>query len=364
MKANRKHQIILNFELNRIAVEQKMRERYFAFEKSLVVAHREKIVSRQKSLGIYRPQTTPDKKLAKSHSFFITAVAMETKARTKLPPVTERKADKALDRFYSFDGTKARRKNRKTEIAPSFTGVGREGRIAGRESLPVLKQRLAVIQTGKEGSYPVKNFRKHAPKDKPLFASSQDKTKHSQSNITDSQPFAEPGGKAECQTEEGQSLCDEVTGSPSSEVRNGHAEKEIENERTEVDVEDVTGVEDNVENIMAMKSSLQTEDKASNQIRHDNVMIKEKNKDVSTEGTLRHNLELQSNLKDSRKDIAIPEKNEETSDEVKSFNQSDEPSLPETRRPKSVMSGGVEVTMRTKVIGVNLRAQSTGTRAT
>lgn len=89
MKANRKHQIILGFELKRIAVEKKMRERYFAFEKSLIVSHRDKIVARQKALGIYRPKTTPDKK---RNGFFITNVSMDTKGRTRLPPVDKANA--------------------------------------------------------------------------------------------------------------------------------------------------------------------------------------------------------------------------------------------------------------------------------
>lgn len=104
MKANRKHEILLNFELKRIAVEKKMRERYFAFEKSLMVAHQTKIITRQKALGIYRPKTTPDKKrTAATNPFFIANVSMETKGRTKLPPLRElrRKAKHSSDKEAS-----------------------------------------------------------------------------------------------------------------------------------------------------------------------------------------------------------------------------------------------------------------------
>lgn len=89
IKANRKHQIILNLEVKRIEMEKKMRERYFCFEMSLTRARRLKIVDRQKSLGIYRPQTVDGKEKRKgtlqATSFFFTAqpVAMET--NIKLP---------------------------------------------------------------------------------------------------------------------------------------------------------------------------------------------------------------------------------------------------------------------------------------
>lgn len=89
IKANRKHQIILNLEVKRIEMEKKMRERYFCFEMSLIRARRLKIVDRQKSLGIYRPQTVDGKEKRKgtlqATSVFFTAqpVAMET--NIKLP---------------------------------------------------------------------------------------------------------------------------------------------------------------------------------------------------------------------------------------------------------------------------------------
>jgi len=57
IKANRKHQIVLNMEVKRIEMEKKMRERYFCFEMSLMKVRRLKILDRQKSLGIYRPHT-------------------------------------------------------------------------------------------------------------------------------------------------------------------------------------------------------------------------------------------------------------------------------------------------------------------
>ena len=92
IKANRKHQIVLNMEVKRIEMEKKMRERYFCFEMSLVKARRLKIVNRQKSLGIYRPHTVDRKETRKGMeptSFFFTQfVAMDSKV--KLPPVFQK----------------------------------------------------------------------------------------------------------------------------------------------------------------------------------------------------------------------------------------------------------------------------------
>lgn len=93
IKANRKHQIVLNMEVKRIEMEKKMRQRYFYFEMSLMRARRMKIVGRQKSLGIYRPHTMENikdlKKGMQATSFFLTQpVAMDTKV--KLPPVFQR----------------------------------------------------------------------------------------------------------------------------------------------------------------------------------------------------------------------------------------------------------------------------------
>lgn len=93
IKANRKHQIVLNMEVKRIEMEKKMRERYFSFEMSLMKARRFKIIDRQKSLGIYRPQTMehgrdPRKERRMDSFFFTTSVQLDSKV--KLPPV-ERK---------------------------------------------------------------------------------------------------------------------------------------------------------------------------------------------------------------------------------------------------------------------------------
>ena len=93
IKANRKHQIVLNMEVKRIETEKKMRERYFSFEMSLMQARWIKIVDRQKSLGIYRPHTMENakdlKKGMQATSFFFTqAVAMDSKV--KLPPLFQR----------------------------------------------------------------------------------------------------------------------------------------------------------------------------------------------------------------------------------------------------------------------------------
>ena len=94
IKANRKHQIVLNMEVKRIEMEKKMRERYFCFEMSLMKARRLKILDRQKSLGIYRPHTMESgkdpRKARRTDSFFLTQpVAMD--AKVKLPPVCERR---------------------------------------------------------------------------------------------------------------------------------------------------------------------------------------------------------------------------------------------------------------------------------
>lgn len=94
IKANRKHQIVLNMEVKRIEMEKKMRERYFCFEMSLMKARRVRILDRQKSLGIYRPHTIESgkdlKKARRTESFFFTQpVAMDSKV--KLPPVSERR---------------------------------------------------------------------------------------------------------------------------------------------------------------------------------------------------------------------------------------------------------------------------------
>ena len=93
IKANRKHQIVLNMEVKRIEMEKKMRERYFCFEMSLIRARRVKIIERQKSLGIYRPHTKGNakdsRKGTQEGSFFFTqSVAMDSKV--KLPPVLDR----------------------------------------------------------------------------------------------------------------------------------------------------------------------------------------------------------------------------------------------------------------------------------
>ena len=94
IKANRKHQIVLNMEVKRIEVEKKMRERYFCFEMSLMKARRLKILDRQKSVGIYRPHIMESgkypRKARRTDSFFFTQpVAMDSKI--KLPPVSERR---------------------------------------------------------------------------------------------------------------------------------------------------------------------------------------------------------------------------------------------------------------------------------
>ena len=93
IKANRKHQIVLNMEVKRIEMEKKMRERYFCFEMSLMKARRLKILDRQKSLGIWRPHTMesgkdPRKARGKESFFFTEPVAMD---EFKLPPVSERR---------------------------------------------------------------------------------------------------------------------------------------------------------------------------------------------------------------------------------------------------------------------------------
>ena len=92
IKANRKHQIVLNMEVKRIEMEKKMRERYFCFEMSLMKARRLKILDRQKSLGIYHPHIVESgKDVRRTESFFFTQpVAMDSKA-VKLPPVSERR---------------------------------------------------------------------------------------------------------------------------------------------------------------------------------------------------------------------------------------------------------------------------------
>ena len=95
IKANRKHQIVLNMEVKRIEMEKKMRERYFCFEMSLMKARRLKILDRQKSLGIYRPHTIESGKdlrnarRTESSFFFTQPVAMDS--NVKLPPVSERR---------------------------------------------------------------------------------------------------------------------------------------------------------------------------------------------------------------------------------------------------------------------------------
>ena len=95
IKANRKHQIVLNMEVKRIEMEKKMRERYFCFEMSLMKARRLKILDRQKSLGIYHPRTIESGKdlrnarRTESSFFFTQAVAMDS--NVKLPPVSERR---------------------------------------------------------------------------------------------------------------------------------------------------------------------------------------------------------------------------------------------------------------------------------
>ena len=93
IKANRKHQIVLNMEVKRIEMEKKMRERYFCFEMSLMKARRLKILDRQKSLGIWRPHTVESgkdpRKARRSESFFFTEPV--TMDEVKLPPVSERR---------------------------------------------------------------------------------------------------------------------------------------------------------------------------------------------------------------------------------------------------------------------------------
>lgn len=95
VKANRKHQIVLNMEVKRIEMEKKMRERYFCFEMSLMKARRLKIIDRQKSLGIFRPHTMenagndPRKEMQTKSFFFTQSVAKDSKV--KLPPVSERR---------------------------------------------------------------------------------------------------------------------------------------------------------------------------------------------------------------------------------------------------------------------------------
>lgn len=149
IKANRKHQIVLNMEVKRIEMEKKMRERYFCFEMSLMKARRLKILDRQKSLGIYRPHTVetgkdPRKEWRTESFFFTQSVAMDSKV--KLPPVSERrrtisgfpmklaknddtqranKLSKNIDRNNFLDKERAKRLNA-TEKARAFkNGNGR-----------------------------------------------------------------------------------------------------------------------------------------------------------------------------------------------------------------------------------------------
>lgn len=94
IRANRKHQIVLNMEVKRIEMEKKMRERYFCFEMSLMKARRLKILDRQMSLGIYRPHTMESgkgtRKARRTESVFFTQpVAMDSKV--KLPLLSERR---------------------------------------------------------------------------------------------------------------------------------------------------------------------------------------------------------------------------------------------------------------------------------
>lgn len=332
-KANRKHQIILNFELKRIAVEQKMCERYFAFEKTLILAHREKIISRQKSLGIYRPQTTPDKKRPKD-SFFITAVAMETKARMKLPPVVERKGDRR-------DGaTKGKRKGTKSKTganSKSFDIVSQERRRE-KTSLPALNnknQTFAVVQVCKDSSFHnLRTSRKNLAVSSSLERNPEDSA----------QPFVrhdESGWKTIRHTREGENILEG-----------------IENKQTEKDFIDPANGEKQVENI-GTNSDPQT---------GDNVEKIEVKREENNEEHLRQDLGSKSNLlKNTPKDAEasekreearenIPENEKENAGESKHFKQSDEETL---RRSKSVLSGVIDES-RSKVIDVNLRAQSAG----
>lgn len=96
IKANRKHQIVLNMEVKRIEMEKKMRERYFFFEMSLIKARRLKIIDRQKSLGIYRPHMMEhgrdSRKERRMNSIFFTKSLMPLDSKVKLPPVERSRA--------------------------------------------------------------------------------------------------------------------------------------------------------------------------------------------------------------------------------------------------------------------------------
>ena len=165
IKSNRKHQIILNLEVKRIEMEKKMRERYFCFEMSLIRARRLKIVNRQKSLGIYRPQTVDGKEKRKgtlqATSFFFTAqpVAMET--NIKLPSLFQdsqtctRLPTKLSENSKMLQFLTHKKKNKlimdkeKTKSFPKQTMRARDKEMGNNQFKAQLKQGSQKLDGGK-----------------------------------------------------------------------------------------------------------------------------------------------------------------------------------------------------------------------
>ncbi|EDO27627.1 predicted protein [Nematostella vectensis] len=101
-----------------------MRERYFAFETSMISAQRERLREKQKQLGIYRPMTTQEK-CRKGEAICITAVAVGADERPKLPPVltncqTVPNIGKLPFKIETTEKKKKQGKNRRRDELPSY----------------------------------------------------------------------------------------------------------------------------------------------------------------------------------------------------------------------------------------------------
>lgn len=103
MKSVRKHHLVLSLELKRLQMERLVSERYYAFERALVQARLNRLISRQKELGIYRPMSPLKQsmrirrdKTKEQPSFFLTS-APPPPVRTK--EVKERKGIRVLPRI-------------------------------------------------------------------------------------------------------------------------------------------------------------------------------------------------------------------------------------------------------------------------
>ena len=96
MKSVRKHQLVLALELKRLRIERLVSERYYMFERTLVQSRLNRLIARQKELGIYRSGSPLEKSMnlrnknqRAQQSFFLTSATLPSvkKGQQTLPQI-------------------------------------------------------------------------------------------------------------------------------------------------------------------------------------------------------------------------------------------------------------------------------------